>query len=95
MTQADLIRELSRRWGLPLGQTKINLEILAEVIGDELSRQTGLEERPVVPLPFLGRLKVSDRPARQGRNPKTGEPLTIPAKRAVKFVPAPGLAGWK
>ena len=29
--------------------------------------------------------------ARQGRNPKTGETITIPATRAPKFKPAKGL----
>ena len=42
---------------------------------------------------FLGRLSltgfgtfsVTDRPARQGRNPRTGEPKAIPASKAPKF----------
>jgi DNA-binding protein HU-beta len=28
---------------------------------------------------------LKDRAARVGRNPKTGEPIQIPAKRVVKF----------
>ena len=36
-------------------------------------------------LPGLGKLVVVDRKARQGRNPKTGETIQIPAKRALKF----------
>lgn len=35
----------------------------------------------------LGAFSVSDRAARTGRNPKTGESITIPASRAVKFKP--------
>jgi DNA-binding protein HU-beta len=35
----------------------------------------------------LGTLKVVQRAARNGRNPRTGEPVKIPAKRAAKFVP--------
>ena len=35
----------------------------------------------------LGAFSVSDRAARAGRNPKTGESITIPASRAVKFKP--------
>ena len=35
----------------------------------------------------LGAFSVSDRAERAGRNPKTGEAITIPASRAVKFKP--------
>ena len=33
----------------------------------------------------LGKLVVVDRKARVGRNPQTGEPIQIPAKRVLKF----------
>ena len=36
-------------------------------------------------VPGIGRLVKSDRKARMGRNPATGEPIKIPAKRVVKF----------
>ncbi len=36
-------------------------------------------------VPGLGKLVVVDRKARIGRNPQTGEPLQIPAKKALKF----------
>ena len=36
-------------------------------------------------LPGLGKLVLVNRKARQGRNPATGETITIPAKRVVKF----------
>jgi DNA-binding protein HU-beta len=39
----------------------------------------------------LGILKVVRRAAREGRNPRTGEPVKIPAKRAVKFRAAKAL----
>lgn len=32
-------------------------------------------------------LYVEEKAARKGRNPKTGEPLEIPAKRVIKFKP--------
>ncbi len=41
-----------------------------------------------VTLPGVGKLKVKTRPARTGRNPKTGEAISIPSKRVVKFSPA-------
>ncbi|MBI5234680.1 MAG: HU family DNA-binding protein [Deltaproteobacteria bacterium] len=36
-------------------------------------------------IPGIGKLVLVDRAARQGRNPRTGETIQIPAKQAVKF----------
>jgi len=36
-------------------------------------------------IPGLGKLVVVSRKARMGRNPATGEPIKIPAKKALKF----------
>ena len=36
-------------------------------------------------IPGLGKLVVVNRAARTGRNPKTGEPMKIPAKTVLKF----------
>lgn len=40
----------------------------------------------------LGTFKIIDKPERKGRNPRTGESITIPARREVKFKAASGLA---
>jgi len=42
-------------------------------------------------LPEVGSLTVSERAARMGRNPQTGAPLKIPAKKVVKFSTAKAL----
>ena len=39
----------------------------------------------------FGKFTVVDTPARTGRNPRTGEPLEIPAGRKVKFKLSPNL----
>ena len=44
-----------------------------------------------VPLPGLGKLKVRETAAREGRNPRTGETLHIPAGKKVVFVPGKDL----
>lgn len=41
-----------------------------------------------VSFPGFGTFSVSDRKARQGRNPRTGEVITIKAKKVVKFKPS-------
>jgi len=42
-------------------------------------------------LPGIGKVVLSNRKARMGRNPQTGEPLKIPAKRVVRIRPAKAL----
>lgn len=39
----------------------------------------------------FGKFSVKDRPERQGRNPSTGETMTIAASKKVSFTPAKGL----
>ena len=39
----------------------------------------------------FGTFEAQHKPVRQGRNPKTGETIAIPATRAPKFKPAKGL----
>ncbi|MBB3190034.1 DNA-binding protein HU-alpha [Halomonas cerina] len=39
----------------------------------------------------FGTFSVRERAARTGKNPQTGEPLTIPASRTVAFKPGKGL----
>jgi DNA-binding protein HU-beta len=36
----------------------------------------------------FGKFKITDRAERQARNPQTGEPITVPACKTVKFSPA-------
>ena len=44
-----------------------------------------------VPLSGLGKLKVRTTAAREGRNPRTGEVVSIPAGRRAVFVPGSAL----
>lgn len=39
----------------------------------------------------FGSFALQERPARKGRNPRTGEEIDIPASRALKFSPSPTL----
>lgn len=41
--------------------------------------------------PGFGTFQVKDRKARVGRNPRTGDPIQIPASRTVTFKPAAAL----
>jgi len=44
-----------------------------------------------VSLNGIGKLKIKDKPAHIGHNPKTGESVPVPAKRVIKFSVAKAL----
>ncbi len=52
---------------------------------DALAALAQKEAKNSFTLPGIGKLVLVNRKARMGRNPQTGEPLKIPAKRVVKF----------
>jgi DNA-binding protein HU-beta len=68
---------------------------LAETVGyskkqalqtlEEIATLAYKEAKNTFTLPGLGKLILQDRAARVGRNPQTGEPVQIPAKKVVKF----------
>lgn len=77
MTKAELVTRVSKE-ALETGTTvEFVLDALGRVAAAELAR--GGE----VPLPGIGKLAVKARAAREGRNPRTGEVVQVPAKRAV------------
>ena len=59
---------------------KAGVEIL-----DSLAALAYKHARNTFTLPGIGKLVLVNRKARMGRNPKTGEPIPIPAKKVVKF----------
>ena len=79
MNKAELIDEITTRVGLPKKDAAAFLDTLGGVVSDKLA------EGEEVTLPGLGKLRTSERAAREGRNPKTGETIQVPAKWVVKF----------
>lgn len=51
----------------------------------------GVRKHQAVQLIGFGSFKVSNRAARMGRNPKTGEPMQINASKSVRFSPSSAL----
>ena len=52
---------------------------------EELSKLAYKEAKNSFVIPGLGKLVLVQRKARMGRNPATGETISIPAKKVVKF----------
>ena len=47
-----------------------------------------LEKDGVVQIAGFGAFRIETRPARTGRNPRTGEAVSVPERRSIKFSPA-------
>lgn len=85
MNQSELITKVAAISGESKKATEAVLKATADVIASTL------KEGSEVTLPGLGKLYVKDRAARGGRNPKTGEPITIPAAKSPGFKAAKAL----
>jgi DNA-binding protein HU-beta len=75
----ELARDVADRSGLEVGQAKRAIAATLEAI----ERQIG--EGNEVRLTGFGKFSVSQRAARQGRNPRTGERMQIAAKAVPRF----------
>jgi DNA-binding protein HU-beta len=75
----ELARGVAERSGLEVGQAKKAVEAMLEEISKQLAG--GNEIR----LTGFGKFSAVERSAREGRNPKTGESMQIPAKTVPKF----------
>ncbi len=53
--------------------------------------QTALKKGYKLPLPGIGKIQVRRTKARMGRNPATGEPIKISAKKRVRLTPSKAL----
>lgn len=52
---------------------------------EELARLAYREAKNSFTIPGIGKLVLVNRKARMGRNPQTGQPIKIPARRVVRF----------
>lgn len=79
MTQSEVINHFADKFELKRAQVKELFEELAGLAGREVKKNGQFV------LPGFGKLVLSNRKAREGRNPATGETIKIPAKTTLKF----------
>lgn len=79
MNKSELIEAIAERAVVSKKQAENMLNSFCYAVADEL--ECGGE----VAITGFGTFSVAARAERQGRNPKTGETLTIAANKAVKF----------
>ena len=81
MTKAELVEDVARAAEL----TKKDAERLVEIVFESIIETLNQGEK--IELRGFGSFRVRERGARRGRNPKTGDPVDIPAKRVPYFKP--------
>jgi nucleoid DNA-binding protein len=80
MNKGDLVNEVVK----VVGKKKVAEEVVGCVLE---SITAALKKGDSVTLVGFGTFKVAKRAARTGRNPQTGKPLKIKAKKVPKFTP--------
>lgn len=88
MNKSELITALSAR----VGTTKSKASEIVEALfnPEEGIIATTLNEGGEVSLQGFGKWHIRSRAARVARNPHTGEPIDVPARRVVAFKPGAG-----
>ena len=79
MNRAELVAAMAERTGLSKKDSEAALNAFAAVVPEELKKGEKIQ------LVGFGTFEVSERGAREGRNPQTGETMTIAACKAPKF----------
>lgn len=79
MTKADFVEKVAARTGLSKDKSEKAITAFLAAIEDAL-----VKEKKVT-LTGFGSFTVETRPARTGRNPRSGEPISIPQAQVVKF----------
>lgn len=84
MNKTDLVNEVAK-----VVNTKKEAQAAVDCVFTSITK--ALKNDDAVTLVGFGTFKAEKRKARKGRNPRTGQEITIKAKKVPKFVPGKGL----
>ena len=79
MNKADLVAAMAEKAGVSKKDAEASLKAFTDVVAEELKKGEKIQ------LVGFGTFEVSERAAREGRNPKTGESMKIEACKTPKF----------
>ena len=79
MNRVELVAAMADKAGLAKKDAEKALKAFTDVVAEELKKGEKIQ------LVGFGTFEVSERAAREGRNPQTGETMTIAASKAPKF----------
>ena len=82
MNKVELIAAIAEKAGMTKVDARKAVDAIVTVTKEELKKDGKLA------LVGFGTLGVTKRPARKGRNPRTGKEMKIAAKKVVRFKPA-------
>lgn len=81
MNKAELVKRMAEIAEVPKAAAEKLLDAFMKAVEEAISKGDK------VVLVGFGSFQVVKRAAREGRNPRTGKPIKIPAKKVVKFKP--------
>ena len=79
MNKADLVAAMAEKAGVSKKDAEASLKAFTDVVAEELKKGEKIQ------LVGFGTFEVSERAAREGRNPRSGEVMHIAASKAPKF----------
>lgn len=79
MNKSELITETAIKTGMTRKDTELALNVILDLITDELANGENVK------LSGFGIFSVKERAERIGRNPRTGEEITVPPVKVVQF----------
>lgn len=85
MNKNELVNEVARKTGLSRRESEVGVQTMLDLIAKEIARGGK------VTLTGFGTFDVGKRKARAGVNPRTGDPIKIPASKMPRFRPSRNL----
>ena len=88
MKQSELIERVALKGKI----SKVEARHMVDLVMGELeSGVKDVRRNGSVTIPRVGTFRITDRSARMGRNPRTGEPMRIKASKSLRMRPAANL----
>ena len=85
MNKTELIAAVAEKAEISKKDAEKAVKAFTDAVAEELAKGGKVQ------LVGFGNFEVSERPAREGRNPRTGETVTIAASKTPKFKPGKAL----
>ena len=85
MNKKELIAAVAEKAEISKKDAEKAVKSFTDAVAEELAKGGKVQ------LVGFGNFEVSERPAREGRNPRTGETMTIAASKTPKFKPGKAL----
>jgi integration host factor subunit beta len=82
MSKKELIERMAKMGNMTIKEAEAALELVLDVLKESL------RDGKMIPIRSFGSFGVKSVSAREGRNPSTGEKISIPAKKRPYWKPA-------